>query len=109
MLPIGAGDNLFTRMFDDILFRQPTVIEYQAIFERKDSKDCITLLVETSSITEELRTKIFREIMELPEINNGVHVSHTVAPPIVELVKPNTLDRNSLKAKRLLDKRNLYD
>jgi len=109
MLPIGAGDNLFTRMFDEIIFRQPGVIEYQAIFERKDGKDLITFLVETSNITEELRGKIFAELMELPEINNGVRVSHTVAPPIVQLVKPNTLDRNSLKAKRLVDKRNLYD
>lgn len=109
MLPIGAGDNLFTRMFDDIVFNQPTAIEYQAIFERRDGRDHITVIVETSTITEELRDKIFTGLMELPEINNGVHVSHTVAPPVVELVKPNTLDRNSIKAKRLLDKRNLYD
>jgi phenylacetate-CoA ligase len=109
MLPIGAGDNIFTRMFDDIVFSQPTVIEYQAIFERKDSKDHITLIVETSSITDVLRDKIFTGLMELPEINNGVHISHTVAPPVVQLVKPNTLDRNSIKQRRLLDKRNLYD
>lgn len=109
MLPIGAGDNIFTRMFDDIVFSQPTVIEYQAIFERIDSKDHITLIVETPSITDALRDKIYTELMELPEINNGVNISHTVAPPVVQLVKPNTLDRNSIKQKRLIDKRNLYD
>jgi phenylacetate-CoA ligase len=109
MLPIGAGDNLFTRMFDDVLFGQPEVIEYQAIFERKEGKDHITIIAETSTITETLRKKIFTGLMELPEINNGVHISNTVAPPLVQLVKPNTLDRNSLKARRLIDKRNLYD
>lgn len=109
MLPIGAGDNIFTRMFDEIVFSQPTVVEYQAIFERKDGRDQITLIVETSAITNSLREKIFNGLMELPEINNGVHISHTVAPPVVQLVKPNTLDRNSIKAKRLIDKRNLYD
>jgi len=109
MLPIGAGDNIFTRMFDDIVFNQPTVIEYQAIFERKEGKDHIKIIVETSTITEALREKIFTGLMELPEINNGVHISHTVAPPVVELVKPNTLDRNSIKQRRLLDKRNLYE
>lgn len=109
MLPIGAGDNIFTRMFDDIVFSQPTVIEYQAIFERKDGKDHITIIVETSSVTKALRDKIFTGLMQLPEIDNGVNISHTVAPPIVELVKPNTLDRNSIKQKRLIDKRNLYD
>jgi phenylacetate-CoA ligase len=109
MLPIGAGDNLFTRMFDDVVFSQPTAIEYQAIFERKDGKDSITLIVETSSITDALREKIFNGLMELPEISNGVHISHTISPPVVQLVKPNTLDRNSIKQRRLLDKRNLYD
>lgn len=109
MLPIGAGDNLFARMFDEIVFSQPTAIEYQAIFERREGKDHITLLVETSSITDELRDKIFAGLMGLPEINNGVHISHTIAPPVVQLVKPNTLDRNSIKQRRLLDKRNLYD
>jgi phenylacetate-coenzyme A ligase PaaK-like adenylate-forming protein len=109
MLPIGAGDNLFTRMFDDILFGQAEVIEYQAVFERKEGKDHITIIAETSSITDTLRAKIFTGLMELPEINNGVHVSYTVAPPEVKLVKPNTLDRKSNKAKRLIDKRNLYD
>ncbi len=109
MLPIGAGDNFFTRMFDDILFGQPEVIEYQAIFERKEGKDHITIIAETTTITDTLRKKIFAELMELPEIKNGVHNSNTVAPPLVQLVKPNTLDRNSLKARRLIDKRNLYD
>jgi phenylacetate-CoA ligase len=109
MLPIGAGDNLFTRMFDDILFGQPEVIEYQAIFERKEGKDHITIIAETTTITDTLRKKILTGLMELPEINNGVHISNTVAPPLVQLVKPNTLDRNSLKARRLIDKRNLYD
>jgi phenylacetate-CoA ligase len=109
MLPIGAGDNLFTRMFDDILFGHSEVIEYQAIFERKEGKDHITIIAETTTITDTLRKKIFAELMKLPEINNGVHNSNTVAPPLVQLVKPNTLDRNSLKARRLIDKRNLYD
>lgn len=109
MLPIGAGDNFFTRMFDDIIFSQPNVIEYQAIFEKKYNKDYITVVVETTDSTEVLRNKIFTELMSLPEINNGVQVSHTVAPPVVQLVKPNTLNRESIKAKRLLDKRGIYD
>lgn len=109
MIPIGAGDNLFTRMFDNILFGQPEVIEYQAIFERKEGKDIITIIAETNSITDILQKKIFAGLMKLPEINNGVIISKTVAPPLVQLVKPNTLNRNSIKIRRLLDKRNLYD
>ena len=96
-------------MFDDVLFGQSEIIEYQAIFERRDGKDYITIVAETNTITDALQKKIFNGLMELPEINNGVLISNTVAPPLVQLVKPNTLDRNSIKARRLIDKRNLYD
>ena len=45
----------------------------------------------------------------MPEVLNGVTKSQTVAKPVVKLVKPNTFDRNSLKFKRLIDNRNLYE
>ena len=47
--------------------------------------------------------------MKMPEIKNGVEHSKTIAKPVVKLVKPNTFDRNSIKTKRLIDNRNLYD
>jgi len=109
MVPIGAGDNLFTRMFDDALFGIPEVTEYQVVFDRKEGKDIITIIAETENISESLQKKILEAVMEMPEIKNGVTTSKTIATPIVKLVKPNTLDRKSIKAKRLVDNRNLYD
>jgi phenylacetate-CoA ligase len=109
MIPIGAGDNLFTRMFDDAIFSISEVVDYQIVFDRKYGKDNITIIAETESIKAELRKKIFEMIMKLPEIKQGVSTSKTINKPTVMLVKPNTLDRKSIKARRLIDKRNLYD
>jgi phenylacetate-CoA ligase len=109
MVPIGAGDNLFTRMFDDALFGISEVIEYQVVFDRKEGKDIVAIVVETETISESLQKKILEAVMEMPEIKNGVTTSKTIATPVVKLVKPNTLDRKSIKAKRLVDNRNLYD
>ena len=109
MVPIGAGDNLFTRMFDDAILGVPEVMEYQVVFDRKDGKDLITIIAETDVIKDSVSKKIIDSVMKLPEINNGVLVSKTIAKPIVKLVKPNTLDRNSIKLRRLIDNRNLYD
>jgi len=48
-------------------------------------------------------------IMKMPEIKNGIECSKTVAEPIIQLVKPDTFKRDSIKFKRLIDNRNLYD
>lgn len=109
LIPIGAGDNLFTKMFDEAMFSIPEVQEYQVVFERKDDKDMITIIAETSIRNEAVKKKIFNSIMNMPEINNGVLKSKTIHKPEVKLVKPSTFDRNSIKTKRLIDKRNLYE
>lgn len=109
LIPIGAGDNLFTKMFDEAMFSVPEVQEYQVIFERKDDRDMITIIAETSVRSDAVKKKIFDSIMKMPEINNGVLKSKTIHKPEIKLVKPSTFDRNSIKTKRLIDKRNLYE
>jgi len=109
LIPIGAGDNLFTKMFDDALFSIPDVIEYQVIFDKKNGQDLITIIAESEDISDNIKKKIMECIMKMPEIKNGIDNSKTVAEPIVQLVKPNTFDRDSIKFKRLIDNRHLYD
>lgn len=109
MIPIGSGDNLYSRNFDDVLFGISEVADYQIIFDRKDGKDHLTVVVETELIKETIRKKIFDAVINIPRIKNGVFVSKTIEKPKVELVKQNTLNRKSIKAKRIVDNRNLYD
>lgn len=109
MIPVGSGDNLYARNFDDALFGISEVADYQVIFDRKNGKDHLTVIVETELIKETIRKKIFDAVINIPRIKNGVFVSKTIEKPQVELVKQNTLDRKSIKAKRIVDNRNLYD
>ena len=109
LIPIGAGDNLFTRMFDEVIFNIPEIQEYQVIFDKKDGKDLITIIAESSVINDIIRKKVIDAIMSLPEIKNGIEQSKTILIPIVKLVKPNTFNRDSIKIRRLIDKRNLYE
>ncbi len=108
MIPIGAGDNLFTRIFDEALFSIPHIVEYQAVFDRKDGKDHITIIAESDIINETIKKQVFEALMKIPDIYNGVTTSQTIAKPKIELVKPNTIDKKSIKAKRLIDNRDLY-
>ena len=109
LIPIGAGDNLFTRMFDEALFGISEIQEYQVIFDKKDGKDLITIVAESNVIKDSIRKKIIDAILKMPEIKNGIECSKTVAKPFVKLVKPNTFDRKTIKIRRLIDNRNLYD
>jgi len=109
LIPIGAGDNLFTIMFDEAIFSIPEIVDYQVQFDRKNGTDIITVTAESQVINNTIRKKIVDNIMKMPEIKNGVEHSKTVAKPVVKLVKPNTFDRDSIKARRLIDNRNLYD
>jgi phenylacetate-CoA ligase len=109
LIPIGAGDNLFTRMFDEAIFCIPEIQEYQVIFDKKNGKDLITIIAESVVINDTIRKKIVGNILKMPEIKNGVEHSKTVAMPMVKLVNPNTFNRDSIKLKRLIDNRNLYD
>jgi len=109
LIPIGAGDNLFTKMFDEALFSIPEIIDYQVEFDKKNGKDQITVTAESNVINETISKKIIENLIKMPEIGNGIEKSKTVAKPIVKLVKANTLERKSIKFKRLIDNRNLYD
>ena len=109
LIPIGAGDNLFTKMFDEVIFSVAEVIEYQVIFDKKNGQDLITVIAESEVRNDTIEKKIIDSILKLAEIKNGIETSKTVAQPIVKLVEPNTFKRDSIKFKRLVDKRNLYD
>jgi phenylacetate-CoA ligase len=109
LIPVGAGDNLFPIMFDEALFSIPEIQDYQVVFDKKDGKDLIKIIAETNVIKDSIKDKIVKSIKTMPEIRNGIEQSKTISEPVVELVKPNTFKRNTIKTRRLIDKRNLYD
>lgn len=108
LVPIGAGDNLFTRIFDDILFSIPEVVDYQVKFDRKNGMDQISIIAESQKINKTIQGEIIAKILKISKIDNGINVSKTIAKPIVKLVEPNSLERDSIKMKRVIDNRGLY-
>ena len=109
MIPIGSGDNLFPTECDEALLQIPEVIDYQIIVQRKKNTDHLTVIAETKSQTDKTRSKILNALMTIPDIKDGVTDSRTIHPPEIQFVKPNTLDKTVRKAKRIIDKRDLYE
>ena len=109
MVPIGAGDNLYTNIFDEIIYTIPEVIEYRVVFDRKHDKDVIMVIAESRVRNNTLERKIKDAVLSISKIRDGIERSKTISSPKVKLVKPNTFDRKSIKMRRLVDNRNLYD
>lgn len=109
MITIGSGDNIFPNSFDDIILGIPSVINYQIILERKNNKDYLKIFVESKQKTDKLKTQIEKAILKIREINNGIFNSKTIHKPEINIVKPNTIEKKSIKARKMIDNRNLYD
>lgn len=109
MVPIGSGDNLFPGECDEAILNIPGVIDYQVLLDKKHNKDHITIIVETNLRTTKTQKEVAEAILKIGAICDGVTDSRTIETPKIQLVKPNTLDKTSIKAKRIIDKRNLYE
>ena len=72
-------------------------------------KEIANIPIVIEIIKDSLRKRILEAVMEIPEIKSGVLSSKTIKKPEIKLVKPNTFDRNSIKQRRLIDNRDLYD
>ena len=109
MITIGSGDNIYPTVFDNVLLGIPSVIDYQVILERKQNKDYLKVVVESENKSAGLKKQIKEELMNISELRDGIKESKTIHLPEIKIVKRHTIDRSSVKAKKIIDKRKLYE
>jgi phenylacetate-CoA ligase len=109
ILVLGSGDKLAPSVVDEVLLSLPSVCDYQLVLTRRKGKDHLTVFAQTTSQAPSMKQKIVNALMTLPEISHGVHETKTIQNPEVKLVKPHTFAPSSIKAKRIIDKRRLYE
>jgi phenylacetate-CoA ligase len=109
MIIVGSGDKIYPNTFDETILSISKVNDYQITLDRKNNRDHITVVIETDSINDKVKKEVMDALLRLPEIKNGIYDSKTIEKPEIKLVKPHTLDRTSLKAKRVIDSRKLYE
>jgi phenylacetate-CoA ligase len=109
MVTIGSGDNIYPTAFDNVIHNITGVIDYQIELIRKNNKDHLTVYIESKSPDEKLKQTVNEALMSLPEIRNGIYESKTIEQPEIKILKPHTIDRKGVKAKKIIDNRNLYE
>lgn len=104
---IGSGDKISPDALDAVLFALPYVVDYQLILERVRGKDTITLLVKTNKRDKVIFKEILDSLLKIPEIFHGVNNSMTINKPEIKIIKTDIYTK-SVKAQRILDKRQLF-
>ncbi len=109
MMTIGSGDNLYPETFSDALAGICDVINFQVVLSRVKGKDHISVVAETENASESLEKCIVDAMMAISEVSDGVLKSKTILMPVVEFVKVGKLCSESVKLRKVVDKRNLYN
>jgi len=102
---IVKGVNVFPSQIESVLMNQGYPANYQIIVTRENNSDKLELQVEMTRemFSDEMREVSTREakLVNALKAMLGIYVD-------VKLVTPKTIERSEGKAKRIIDKRNLY-
>lgn len=106
IVKIGDDDEIYTSMFDDILFTLPEIIDYHVILNRKDSKDSFSFIVESTRSDNDIEQRINKLLCDYPVIERNV-VQGRLNKPTIDLVPVGKLSRVGRAKKMIVDKRML--
>jgi phenylacetate-CoA ligase len=100
---IGEGDEMYPVLFDEVLFENPGLVDYQVIVTREENKDRLDFRIEMSSDSREI-SDIMEKLLSTPIIAKNM-AAGKMAPPKIEITTRGNL-RSASRAKRMiLDRR----
>ncbi len=107
MIQLGTGENFFPSLLDQVMIDVPGVTGFQMIVTKQGFQDHLALKVENESPSPDLPELILQRLYAVaPFIAADVFQSRTIAEPVIEQVKPGTLQTTSpTKIRRVLDLR----
>ena len=104
---IGMGHKIYPVLFDEAVFIDKSVVDYQVTITKEGFRDLLTFDIETASPSDELAEKIIKAVSEIMEISEGIE-EDLVAAPKVNFVDVGTM-QYAVKAKKIIDRRETYD
>ncbi len=104
---IGMGRKVYPLLFDEAVFIDPSILDYQMKITKEGYKDVLTIEIETKEPSEDLRRKIIDSVSHIMEIEDGMN-EDLVDVPRVEFVDAGTMEYTA-KAKKIIDLRENYD
>ena len=104
---IGMGHKVYPLLFDEAVFVDPRVLDYQVEISKDGYRDLLTFRVEASEPSEELASKLVDSVSKVMEVADGIS-EDLVSAPKVEFVEPGSMEY-AVKAKKIRDLRGSFD
>ena len=104
---IGMGRKIYPVLFDEAVFIDQSVIDYQVKITKEGYKDVLTFEVETKEPSDGLKDRLVDSISRIMEIEDAMN-EDLLDTPRVEFVDIGTMEY-TIKAKKIVDLRENYD
>jgi phenylacetate-CoA ligase len=104
---VGMGYKIYPVMFDECLFTNENIIDYQMKITKEGFKDVLTFEVESKDQSEDTRNSIIDAISRIMEIDDGIK-DDLIDVPRVTFIDIGSMEY-AAKAKKIIDLRNNFD
>jgi len=104
---VGMGYKIYPVLFDESLFVNKNVVDYQMTITKEGFKDVLTFDVESKEQSEDVRASIIDSISKISEIEDGIR-EDLIAVPRVVFREIGSM-AYSAKAKKIVDLRENFD
>lgn len=100
---VGLGYKIYPVLFDEAVFSDPAVVDYQVRITKEGFKDVLTFEIESTDRSDELRERIIGSVSEIMEIQDGIK-EDLIDVPRVNFIEIGSMEY-SAKAKKIVDER----
>jgi len=104
---VGMGYKIFPLLFDEAVFGNGNVVDYQVTITKEGFKDVLTFEVESKDTGDEVRGSIMDSVSKIMEIEDGIKDDLIDIPRVV--FKEIGSMEYSAKAKKIVDLRENFD
>lgn len=104
---IGMGHKIYPVLFDEAVFIDKSVVDYQVKITKDGYKDLLTFDVEAEHPSDELAERIVSAVSNIMEVKEGIE-EDLVSVPKISFVNVGTM-QYAVKAKKIIDLRDNKD
>lgn len=104
---VGMGYKIFPLLFDEALFSNGNVIDYQMKITKEGFRDVLTFEVESREQSDAVRNSIVSAVSEIMEIGDGINEDLIDVPRVV-FIDIGSMEYTA-KAKKIVDLRENFD
>jgi phenylacetate-CoA ligase len=104
---VGMGYKIFPLLFDEALFADKNVIDYQLVITKEGFKDILTFEIESKEQSDEVRNSVIGNVSAIMEIADGINEELIDVPRV--MFKDIGSMEYSAKAKKITDLRDNFD